>query len=33
MQENGVRIKGVIHKIDVVCCRDWKAAACIKGKI
>ena len=33
IQENGVRIKGVKHKIDVVSCSDWKAAACIEGKI
>ena len=28
---NGYHFNGIWHKIDVVCCCDWKAGACIEG--
>ena len=32
LQQNGVYFEGIRHKIIIVCCSDWKAAACIEGK-
>ena len=28
---NGFAFEGILHRIDVISCCDWKAAACIEG--
>ena len=33
LNENGLYIKGIHHQIEVVCCCDWKAGACLEGKM
>ena len=32
LQREGYIFEGKLHKVDVVCCCDWKAAACIEGR-
>ena len=32
IHNNGIIIAGCWHEIDVVCCCDWKAGACLEGK-
>ena len=31
LQKTGYLFQGHHHSIEVVCCSDWKAAACIEG--
>ena len=28
---NGYFFNGIHHQVDVICCSDWKAAACLEG--
>ena len=28
---NGLILKGIQHKVDIVSCSDWKAGACLEG--
>ena len=32
LQENGFNFFGSYHDINIVCCCDWKAGACIEGE-
>ena len=31
--QTGYCFQGIQHSVEVVCCCDWKAAACIEGTI
>ena len=31
LQTNGIEIKGVWHRIDLVCCSDWKCGSMMEG--
>ena len=31
ISRNGFYFEGILHQVDVVCCSDWKAGACIEG--
>ena len=33
LQKNGFDFQGIKHSINVVCCCDWKAGACIEGNV
>ena len=33
IKSEGFLFGGVHHKVDVVCCCDWKAGACIEGSL
>ena len=32
LEENGYHFEGIHHDIQIVCCCDWKAGACIEGE-
>ena len=31
IDKTGYYFEGIHHQIDLVCCCDWKAAACLEG--
>ena len=33
LQDNGFMISGIMHEIEIVCCCDWKAGACLEGNM
>ena len=33
INQNGFKFNGVHHKVDIISCCDWKAAACIEGSV
>ena len=33
INQHGFSFHGIHHKVDVISCCDWKAAACIEGLV
>ena len=33
LQSEGLMLHGIHHDIEIVCCSDWKAGACMEGMI
>ena len=31
LDEEGYSFQGIHHKVNVICCCDWKARACLEG--